>query len=715
MRRYLVLFATCIFFFSIIISCGLFEKENTTEPGEPGTIDEPSSENPVQGDIIVKIDPMVSLHEVDELVSGIRIKTFAYFNNCRYLLYDLSDDQNIEDTLVTLMASGKVIHAEKNEEYSLCFKPDDTYYDHYQYSPRITHCEDAWDITQGDNSIIVAILDTGINGNHEDLTNRVIAGRDIVAGEDIPASINSDSQGHGTYVAGITGAIGNNGKGIAGVTWNVQLMPVKVFSETIYTTSAHIAEGLIWAIDHEADIVNMSLGGGLFSVAVNDAVNYAHQKNVVLVAAMGNDYKAKIKYPAALPGIIAVGSSNGRDEVSNFSTSGYHISVVAPGESIYSLKHSSNTEYMFGSGTSAATPFVAGIAALLLSVNPDLNPEQVRSIIEDGADPLGADDFDPEYGHGRVNVYNTLTIPERNNYGSITVQVTNKGEPIGGIKVLILDNTDSRIIQAGITSHGGTSGGVNGQIVFNFIRLGDYKVRVQVGSPQVYDVSLTAAGENQTVLFAFDTSLVLIVNAIKIVDMSLLTDEFLYMRKLSAMGEYYSTWKTAYHGPPTSTFVNAYDKVIWFTGRTRDDPNKKIEVLNEQEREVIQNYLDNGGRLYLCGNNIAQSLSEKDPVFLNDYLHAQYVTSPLSHEQLNGKGLLDNMLLTIYMEDNDQIDPIPDAVGILDASDEWDENHWAGLSWDTGYRLVYTTIDANQISYCYPNTFLEDIMHWLDN
>ena len=108
-------------------------------------------------------------------------------------------------------------------------------------------------------------------------------------------------------------------------------------------------------------------------------------------------------------------------------------------------------------------------------------------------------------------------------------------------------------------------------------------------------------------------------------------------------------------------------------------------------------------------------MSEKDPVFLHNYLHADYVTSPLSHEELFGRGILDLMTVTINMEDNDQIEPGPGAVGILDASDEPGENHWAGLTWDTGYRLVYTTICPNRIAFCVPDTFFEDIIDWLEN
>lgn len=714
MKKYfLLLFLTSSVFFCLFFSCSLIDQGNQTEYTN---IDNPFVE-PAQGDeIIVKVHSSVPLLQIDMLVPGTRIKNIARLGDYKYASYRLFDDMDRDYVLMSLMASGKVVAAEVNAVYSLFrYKPDDPYYDQYQYAPQITQSELGWDIETGSDSITVAVLDTGINGEHEDIAGRVIAGRNIISGTTIPPSSNSDDIGHGTFVSGITGAMGDNGKGIAGVAWYINLMPVKILASGVNTTAAHIVEGLVWAVEHGANVVNMSFGGSIYSIAINDAVNYALEHNVVLVAAMGNDRKKMIKYPAALPGIIAVGSTNGQDEVSYYSTRGNHISVAAPGESIYSCRHSSNTEYFFASGTSAAAPFVSGLAALLLSKNPGLSPAQIRSMIEDSADPLGPDDFSPDYGHGRVNVYYALTSPEINNYGSIRVTVKNRNEPVGGVKVLIEDTLDSTIIQSGITSYGGTSGGVNGQIVFNHIRMGNYRVRVHVGESQVKDVTLSSPEETGEISFDFNTSLVLLINGIKIMDNSLFTDEFLYMQKLTDLGKYFSIWKTAFNGPPPAELLHAYDMVIWFTGRTRDDPDKNIEVLSEQETTVIADYLDSGGLLYLCGNNIAEHLSQADPAFLENYLHAYYLSSPLSHDELSGRGLLDGMYLIINMEDDDQIDLAADAVGILDSSDEAGENHWAGLSWDTGCRLVFTTLTPNELLYCEPDMFFEDIVTWLDS
>jgi subtilisin family serine protease len=665
------------------------------------------------GEIIVEVSSSTHASSVDAIISGTRIKTIAVLDQRTYLLYKLNDGVDVDTAIVSIISSGLVINAEKNSVYSLfAYKPDDPLYDFYQYAPRIAHCEESWDIERNASGVIVAVIDTGINGEHEDLEGRVIAGKNIITGEDILANSNSDDIGHGTHVAGIIGARGDNGTGIAGVAWDVSLMPVKVFAPDAFTSSAFISEGIIYAVNNGAKVINMSFGGGVYSIIVNDAINYAHENNVVAVVSMGNDAKIKLNYPAVLPGVISVGCTNGRDEVSFFSTRGNHISVAAPGESIYSLSNWSNTEYLYMSGTSMAAPFVSGLAALLVSHNTGITPDEVRSIIEASADPLGAEAFSTSYGYGRVNVEAALNTARIDNYGSINVHVTNKSEPVGGIKVILENAADSTVVQAGLTSCGSASGGTNGEIVFNHVRLGDYRVRMQVGTAQSQNVTVSDTGNPEEVSFAFDTPMILLVNGIKKVDNAFITDETLYTRKLTNMGKYFSIWKVAYNGPPPLNLVNAYDLIIWFTGRTQDDSGANIEVLSVQEREAIAAFLDSGKPMYICGNNIAEHLGQADPEFLSDYLHASLVDTSFKFEDLYGLGFFEGMEIAINLDDDDQIAPGPGAVAILDLTD--DIGTFAGLSWDVGYRLVFTTITPNQIVYCYPDTFFEDVIEWLE-
>lgn len=457
----------------------------------------------------------------------------------------------------------------------------------------------------------------------------------------------------------------------------------------------------------------MSLGSGLYSIAVQDAVNYALDKNIVIVAAMGNDYKARVFYPASLPGVIAVGATNGRDERAFFGNIGKHMSVAAPGLQIFSLDYLDNQGYRYLSGTSMAAPFVSGLVSLLLSEKPGLVPAEVKSIIEEAADPLGEDDFSVEYGHGRVNVFNTLLQDVVNHYGSIEVKVRNHGMAVGGVKVLIEDIDDKTIVQSGITGFGGLDPDKNGVIRFNHVLYGNYKVRVRMNHSQSELISVDSTSNHVSTHFDFDSPTVLIVNAIKRMNTSLLTNESVYMEYLDQLNIYFSSWKIAYHGTPSIELLKSYDTVIWFTGATQTDSEDSIEVLSIDEIEILKDYLDGGGALFLCGNNIAEELSETDPEFLSQYLHMEYLESPLSHSRVYGRDILDNMDMSVTLLDDDQIALLPGAVGILDSSDTSAEMDWAGLLWNQGYRLAFSSIDLNQISRCEPDYFLENILFWL--
>ena len=201
-----------------------------------------------------------------------------------------------------------------------------------------------------------------------------------------------DEVGHGTHVAGTVSALSNNGVGVAGVTWQCRLMPVRVLARirrlsdnrvSGVGSAADIAAGIRWAVDHGARVINMSLGGDVDTTVERNAVAYAIQQGVVVVAAMGNDNTTTPSYPGAYPDVIAVGATNPNDTRASFSNMGPHIDVAAPGVGIQST-YWDNT-YANLQGTSMASPHVAGVAALILSCNPNLPAAQVGQIIRDTA------------------------------------------------------------------------------------------------------------------------------------------------------------------------------------------------------------------------------------------------------------------------------------------------------------------------------------------
>ena len=264
----------------------------------------------------------------------------------------------------------------------------------------------AWTITRGDPSVIVAVIDTGIDPDHPDLRSRLVPGHDFVDGTANPR----DDNGHGTFCAGIIGAEADNGIGISGVAPRVSLMSLKALDGAGEGTSSAVGEAIFWAADHGARVVNLSLGGPAFSQFLEEAVDYALGKGCVLVAAGGNDGASAI-YPAAYPEVIGVGAMGQDGAMWRLSSTGSHIALVAPGEAIVSAGLLAT--YVSGSGTSAASAFVAGVAALAISARPELSGALIGRLLAQTAHDLGPPGRDPVYGSGMVDAASPLTANVR--------------------------------------------------------------------------------------------------------------------------------------------------------------------------------------------------------------------------------------------------------------------------------------------------------------
>jgi type VII secretion-associated serine protease mycosin len=271
-----------------------------------------------------------------------------------------------------------------------------------------------WPVNGGNPRVVVAVIDTGVDPRHPDLANALVPGTSVLAGSSGP----DDDHGHGTHVSGVIAASANDGRGISGIAPNCKIMPVKVLNHEGKGDTGDIVTGLIWAVNHGAKVVNMSLGGTGGSRALMAAVQYAQAKDVLVVAAMGNEGANSQEYPAGYPGVMAVGATDPQDQQADFSNFGTWISVAAPGTDILSTlptravtvvrDEGKETGYDVMDGTSMASPFVAGLAALVRSANPQLTAAQVKSRIEKTSDDLGARGFDEKFGWGRINAVRAL-------------------------------------------------------------------------------------------------------------------------------------------------------------------------------------------------------------------------------------------------------------------------------------------------------------------
>jgi subtilisin family serine protease len=282
--------------------------------------------------------------------------------------------------------------------HALDVVPDDAEWPR-QYGPVAIQAPQAWELTTGTASVTIAIVDTGIDLGHPDLADKIVAGTNVIS----PTQTPQDDNGHGTHVAGIAAAASGNATGIAGISWGARLMPVKALDANGDGDDALVAAGIVWAVDHGADIVNLSLGGSCPSPALELAATYASSKGATLVAAAGNTGTVGVLCPAAFEPVIAVAATGPDDVRASFSSLGPEIDVAAPGVGIYStLWTSQGSGYGYKSGTSMAAPHVAGLVALLASLPQFDTPEKIRAALEDTALELGPACRDSQYGAGLV-------------------------------------------------------------------------------------------------------------------------------------------------------------------------------------------------------------------------------------------------------------------------------------------------------------------------
>lgn len=363
---------------------------------------------------ISKITVLVKLKN-----TGIKAQTFSakyqtnvkkIIPNINVMVMEIPANQRSADFIKTLSSDKDVLFAEpdiKVELDEIEFN-DPQFKD--QYALKKVEAQKAWDINQGSSDVVIAIVDTGVDLEHPDLKGKLLTGYNAIA----PGTDPKDDSRHGTHVAGIASAIGNNSVGISGIAPKCKILPVKVLGNGSGSI-ATIADGLIWVANNGADVVNMSLGTYTEEKTLGEAVKYALSKNVVCIATMGNDNIERRRFPAGFTGMIAVGSTDENDKKSTFSNFGNWITVSAPGTNILSTlpTYMSPSGYGRLSGTSMAAPLVTGLAALVRSQSKNLSPENISKLLKSSADDLGDSGFDNIYGAGRVNAFKALSAAKK--------------------------------------------------------------------------------------------------------------------------------------------------------------------------------------------------------------------------------------------------------------------------------------------------------------
>jgi|LGVE01.1.fsa_nt_gb subtilisin family serine protease len=382
----------------------------------------------------------------------------------------------------------------------------------------------AWSYSTG-SGVKVAIIDEGVDLNHPDLTSNILTGYDATGNNSGGAPSNNDA--HGTACAGIVSAVANNNKGIAGIAYNSKIIPVRIAygssNGNWVTYDSWIANGINWAVQNGADILSNSWGGGSPSNTITNAINNAinngrNGKGCIVLFATGN-HNTSVSYPATLDNTIAVGATNMFDERKSPETSyhdecwysdchggsnyGSEVDVVAPGVFIYSTDISGINGYEFGdyisgfNGTSAACPNVAGIAALILSINPNFSNIEVKNFLEISTDKISNYSFsvqkengtwNNEVGYGRVNAKNAvdLVISSLEISGNTTICSSNSTYSVehlpssisitwsnsSNIQYISGQGTNSYVIKANGSGNGWVEANINGDIMHKDIWVG---------------------------------------------------------------------------------------------------------------------------------------------------------------------------------------------------------------------------------------------------
>jgi subtilisin family serine protease len=435
-------------------------------------------------------------------------------------IYEVRFNQpvNVAKLAQLLRQQPGIVYAEPRYLHQIYYDPNDPSIGSQTYL-NVIKVRAAWDITQGDPNVIIGIVDTGVDWQHEDLQTTIWQNReeipnngidddnngkvDDIRGWDFGGSGNPDKTptpdnnpredrpDHGTLLAGIASAATDNGLGVAGVGFKCKIMPVKTSQDNIRTANgdaliAYGYDGIAYAAENGAHIINCSWGINSFSQFGQDVVDYATQLGALVIAAAGNENSSSLYYPAAYRNVLSVAATDNTDRRAGFSNYGYWVDVSAPGVRLYTTWQP-NTYISFFEGTSLSAPVIAGVAALVKSVHKDWTPGAIAEQVRLAADDI--DSINPSYirqlGYGRVNaqraVLATFKTPavrlagytlretigdgdgifEANEEVAVSIRLTNFLEPVSNLSVTLTENSAfvnmiSSTLNAGTIGRGDT-------------------------------------------------------------------------------------------------------------------------------------------------------------------------------------------------------------------------------------------------------------------
>lgn len=355
----------------------------------------------VSGQIIVGYRKLTPTNTKNALYAQLHLKSLFELKSIDAELIKVKNER-AKEVLDCLRKNPNVIFAENDYLTNIDYEPNDPYYSAQIYLADM-NASAAWDITLGDPNVIIAILDTGISSVNTDMNGNIIGGYNFIANN----AYYEDDNGHGTMVASVVAGITDNSYGISGIAGKSKLLAVKVMNSSGSGTYSSMIRGIEYAVANGADVINMSIGGRTESTALKLAVDNALKRGVTVVAAAGNEGSTTLRYPAAYDNVIGVGAVDYYNNRASYSNTGPGLTIMAGG----TARVSTTTNYIgTASGTSFASPYIAGLVALMYSSNTDTRPEMVFKVLADGALDLGSPGYDTTFGYGLVNMGASLSL-----------------------------------------------------------------------------------------------------------------------------------------------------------------------------------------------------------------------------------------------------------------------------------------------------------------
>ncbi|MGQ0829649.1 MAG: S8 family serine peptidase [Bacteroidota bacterium] len=440
-------------------------------------------------------------------------KPFAGAKNSEILqktyLLQFADYANVEQIIASLQASSIIEYAEKVPLDRTTLVPNDPSYSSQQWGLTKINAATAWNYFSSGSNIKVAIVDNAIQRNHTDFAGNLwvnsgeISGNGIdddgngyvddINGFDVADNDNnpdppSTTFDHGTHCAGIAGARTNNSTGIASIGYSIKIMAVKASRSSGSATSISYGyDGVVYAASSGARVISLSWGSNNFSTTAQNTINWAYSQGCIIIAAAGNDDSQALYYPACYPNVISVAATTSSDAKAGFSNYGTWVTISAPGNNIYSTVPTNTYANM--SGTSMACPMVAGLAGLMLSLNPGLTQTDIRNCITSTADNINSQNpsYTGKLGSGRINAANAMScVSATLNYKPIPDFVANFTTVTAGGAVTFTDQTIYNPTTWNWTFNGGTPGTYNGKT----------PPLIYYNTPGTYNVTLVAGNSN---------------------------------------------------------------------------------------------------------------------------------------------------------------------------------------------------------------------------